>query len=646
MSFALFVSALATALAECSPRAKRLGLSASDAWNVLVVAALRLVLQELAQARGHGSERLGSGRLFQSVPGFEPDRREAQRRKLLEELVLALPRPEKPWAEQPVEAFGQLYESLLAARPADSQRNLRKRTGSYYTPEALTAVVVKRAFDALETSVDTEALRARPLRILDPALGAGAFLVQAAREIARRSGRQLAQVVQRELFGVDVSPLAVAVAEASLWLLADDAELTLQAAGAQLHEGDALCSRSAGKALGRRGVDFEDFTGDDAGFDLVLGNPPWVAFAGRATQPLPPELREHYRGSFLAFRGYPTLHALFVELGGRLAPRGVIALLIPSPLADLDGYRPVRRALSATHAVHEPLLELGQDAFASVTQPCFALVASPRRQPEPQPERPFVLTERRHASATASQVRTPPALNRLAQLPRLPAELFGEMGLQTNSAITRKLLYRGPKPPPEFSYALLEGRNIAEFELSAPRLFLKPDRAVLAEYRCRLREAFEYARVKVVVRQTAAITIAAAHDGTPFRNSLLACFELPELPFELTLGLLNSTLYRALHLASRRDARQGAFPQVKVSHLRSLPAPVAGDARAAIARLSAQASQLGLTAELRSELDRNVFDMFDISESEGVEIARFVRELSPRAGLTAPLAGQEQTSLT
>src|SRR6185436_3650034 len=156
--------------------------------------------------------------------------------------------------------------------------------------------------------------------------------------------------------------------------------------------------------LGRRGVDFSELAGDSAGFDLVLGNPPWVAFAGRATQPLSSELREYYRRNFRAFRGYPTLHALFVELGARLAPQGVVALLIPSPLADLDGYRHVRSTLLGTHAVHEPLLELGQDAFESVTQPCFALVASPRREPEPNPERAFVLTERRRAAGAAAQV--------------------------------------------------------------------------------------------------------------------------------------------------------------------------------------------------------------------------------------------------
>lgn len=638
MSVALFISALSAEVGLLLPRAERLGLSASDAWNVVVVAELREVLRGLARARGCELDLLASGRLFADVPGFEPDTLGDKRQKLLAE---AQPRrPVLETAERlPVETFGQLYESLLVARPEKDGRNLRKRTGSYYTPEALTQIVASRAFDALAGVLGDAGVAARPSFVLDPALGAGAFLVQAGRQLAQRSGRTPAEVVQHELFGVDVSPLAVAVAEASLWLLADSRDLSLEAAGANLREADALCSVTAGNRLGRRGVDFAELLPDDAhGFDLVLGNPPWVAFAGRATQPLARALREHYRRNFRAFRGYPTLHALFVELAARVAPRGVVALLVPSPLADLDGYRPVRSALAASHAVQEPLLELGQDAFASVTQPCFALLAVPRRERETTPERAFVLTERRRAAGAAADVQTPAALLRLLQLPRLPAELFGEMGLQTNSAVTRQLLYRGATPPEEFSYSLLEGRNIAEYRLSAPRLFLKPDQAFLAAQRCRLRAAGDYARVKLVVRQTAAITIAAAHDGTPFRNSLLAGFELEQFPFALTLGLLNSTLYRAMHLAGRRDARQGAFPQVKIAHLRSLPAPPVAAGRARIATLSSQAQARGLDAELRRAIDDAVYEAFDISAAERAEIATFVRSLSPTAGLTAPLA--------
>jgi len=212
------------------------------------------------------------------------------------------------------------------------------------------------------------------------------------------------------------------------------------------------------------------------------------------------------------------------------------------------------------------------------------------------------------------------------------------MGLQTSGRVTRELLYRGSSPPDDHSYALLEGRNVSEFQVRAPRLFLKPDPDVLAASRCRLRDVSAYARVKLVVRQTAAITIAALHDGTPFRNSLLAGFELPDFPAELVLGLLNSQLYRALHLAARRDARQATFPQVKVAHLRALPAPVRrSEACDSIARVAREASRSGLTAELRRALDEAVFAEFELEQTEATEVTAFVRERSPRAGLVVPV---------
>jgi methylase of polypeptide subunit release factors len=636
LSFAPLVGALLAELDRSRPRADALGLTPSEAWNVLVVARLRQLLRHLARAELREPALLEQGRLFASVPGFVADDRAGLRAALLAEIEHDLTPDGAPAEVLTAEAFGQLYESLLAARPDHGKRSLRKRTGSYYTPEALTQLVCEGAFAALGELPSATSRAGQRLAILDPALGAGAFLLQAGRQVALRSGRPLCEVVKHELFGVDVSPLAVAAAEASLWILASAPDLTLQRAGANLREGDALCAPTAARALGLAGVDFAELAPGKT-FDLVVGNPPWVAFAGRATQPLSPDLREHYRRTFRSFRGYPTLHALFLELAARLAPRGVVALLIPSPVADLAGYRHARGALASTHAVREPLLELGQDAFPSVTQPCFALIAAPRTEASAAPERAYVLRERSRAASAAAEVTIPQVLSRLGDLPRFPPELFGEMGLQTNSAVSRQLLFRGATPPPEFSYALLEGRNVVEFGQTAPRLFLKPDLTLLARHRCRLRDASEYERVKLVVRQTAAITIASAHSGTPFRNSLLAGFELPEFPFALTLGLLNSTLYRALHLAARRDARQGVFPQVKVSHLRALPAPPVSSVRGDICELALRASATGLTPELRRELDDAVFGLFGVSRAEAEETARFVSSRSPRAGLTASL---------
>ena len=131
---------------------------------------------------------------------------------------------------------------------------------------------------------------------------------------------------------------------------------------------------------------------------------------------------------------------------------------------------------------------------------------------------------------------------------------------QTSREATQTLLFRAAAPNDTHRYPLLEGRDVGEFREGEPRLFLRADPELLRRARVRLRPESDYGRVRFVMRQTAAILIAALHRGLPFRNTLLAGFENAELPPAFVVGLLNSALYRALHLAARRGATRGKRP--------------------------------------------------------------------------------------
>jgi hypothetical protein len=127
----------------------------------------------------------------------------------------------------------------------------RRRTGSHYTPRSLTAPIVQHA---LEPAFERIGPDAKPedvlsLKVCDPAMGSGAFLVEACRALGDRlvlawarwpqtrptippdedeplHARRL--VAQRCLYGVDRNPRAVDLAKLSLWLatLARDHEFT------------------------------------------------------------------------------------------------------------------------------------------------------------------------------------------------------------------------------------------------------------------------------------------------------------------------------------------------------------------------------------------------------------------------------------
>jgi hypothetical protein len=362
---------------------------------------------------------------------------------------------------------------------------------------------------------------------------------------------------------------------------------------------------------------------------LVIGNPPWVAYAGRAAQPLEPARKAYFAAHYESSKGYPTLHGLFVERALGLAPQGTVALVVPSPIADLQGYRAVRRVVRRSHTPCEPMLEFGQDAFESVTQPCFALIAEASTGSTPHDaaagESPFRLAERQRAGAVAAEVTPPTALAEIAALPAFPRELFGEMGFQTTSSVTQNLLRRAATPDARHDYPLLEGRDVREIAEGEPRLFLAPDRRALAAARCRVRDKNDYERVRFVIRQTARYPIAALHRGLPFRNSLLAGFAVEGLPPGLVVGLLNSSLYRALHLALRRDARQATFPQVKIAHLRALPRPphdLAG--QELIAQLTLELTRSGVEVGAVEQLDAAVFRLFSLGSTAAREIISFL----------------------
>jgi len=129
--------------------------------------------------------------------------------------------------------------------------NERRRTGSHYTPRSLTAPIVKHAlepaFDRLGPDATPE--QVLELKVCDPAMGSGAFLVEACRAIGERLVASWARwpdtrptipadedeelharrlVAQRCLYGVDKNPRAVDLARLSLWLatLARDHEFT------------------------------------------------------------------------------------------------------------------------------------------------------------------------------------------------------------------------------------------------------------------------------------------------------------------------------------------------------------------------------------------------------------------------------------
>lgn len=130
---------------------------------------------------------------------------------------------------------------VLNGTPVLQPTDERRRTGSHYTPRALTQPIVTHALAPAFARIgpDARAADVLDLKVCDPAAGSGAFLVEACRQLGERLvtawARWPAQrptipadedellhakrlVAQHCLRGVDRNPLAIDLAKLSLWL--------------------------------------------------------------------------------------------------------------------------------------------------------------------------------------------------------------------------------------------------------------------------------------------------------------------------------------------------------------------------------------------------------------------------------------------
>ena len=518
----------------------------------------------------------------------------------------------------------------------------RRRAGAHYTPRALTRPLVEATLAPLFDRAGTDAAALLALRVCDPAMGTGAFIVEACRQIAARlaiadpsldprTARRL--VAERCLHGVDADPLAVDLARAALWLLTEASDLRLDFADARLRCGDALVgagstelpSRTTAEAVARA-TNVAPFHWRDAfpemwsdgrdGFDAFVGNPPWVAYAGRAAQPLQRGLFDFYVRHYPSFFGYRTLHGLFIERAASLlAPGGRLGLVVPTSVSDLGGYEPTRRAHDALCAVDADLPDFG-NAFDGVFQPAMGLLSTRREAPEPaQDKSPAWRVARDDLDPVARAL-----LSRLAALPPLPPACFGERGFQTNGDDARKLR-AAAHPEPPFIVPIREGGDVRAFRALPPRLHLDPARLT-----GKLRAAEGWREVAVLIRQTARFPIAARADGVAFRNSILACFTVDPFSADALLAWLNAAPIRWLHFMRHRDARQG-MPQVKIAHLRTIPR-IPCEHIAAFARLGAAhgARNEGITPEEQRALDDAAASALALTSAERVRVATWAAE--------------------
>ena len=223
--------------------------------------------------------------------------------------------------------------------------------------------------------------RAGQLRIVDPACGSGVFLVMAfdfmkaeykriATKIAElvvarggKAGGDLfepdSEILSRNLFGVDVNAESVEITKLSLWIKTARRGKVLDSLDDNIRVGDSLIEDN-NYAYRQHGFTWceafpEVFA--EGGFDICLGNPPYVRM--ERIKPMKPYLRRRYE--VVADRA--DLYTYFFERGLRLLkPGGRLGYISSSSFFKARFGTALRRYLRTSVSI-ETVVEFGDHAI-------------------------------------------------------------------------------------------------------------------------------------------------------------------------------------------------------------------------------------------------------------------------------------------
>jgi hypothetical protein len=295
-------------------------------------------------------------------------------------------RPASPAYALPTET----WREVVARRKHYENIRHRIEAGEIHTiNDMLTCNLAVHAFayDVIEQCEDIEVIQAfytgiSQIRVVDPTCGSGSFLLAALnileplygvcmQRLDKDANHQffvIKSIIANNIFGVDIAREVVEVCKLRLFLKLisrvdskKDLE-SLHTVVFNIRTGNALLGFvSSAEASGSKEhqdrparwkqsqlpfhwfIEFYEIM-QKGGFDVILGNPPYVEYEN---------VRKAYKLANYATLSTGNLYALTMERCVRLlAPGGRFGMIVPSSATCTDGYMPLQNILLAQSALH------------------------------------------------------------------------------------------------------------------------------------------------------------------------------------------------------------------------------------------------------------------------------------------------------
>ncbi len=533
-----------------------------------------------------------------------------------------------------VNILGHIFENSLSEIEEVTQQitsgeapqvSKRKQDGVFYTPQYITKYIVentvgrlcaekKAELNILEDEYLSEQRRQiqtkkrlleqlhqyrewlLQLTILDPACGSGAFLNAALQFLmsehksidemeAKVVGSAIVfqdvenSILEHNLYGVDINEESVEIAQLALWLRTAKPHRKLNSLNQNIKCGNSLISDPA--IAGDKAFDWQkEFPQvfEKGGFDVVIGNPPYVNMANIQNE----QERKFYQNNYSTVKNKCDLYSIFTEKAkSLLKDNGLLGFIFPNSWMGTESFSKFRDFLSKEVKVYQ-LVELPPGVFEDAivtTVLCFYQNTLPQASNNVEVyacvdkefvKKDFVLSYEQ----ILNNPNTSFAFEKTISLENVACKKLSEiasfsLGIKTSD--DARFVFK--KPIDETCYKFIRGRNISKWSHPYNDEWIWYQPALICEKpggRPRVLENFLVDR-KIVV-QDIATQITATIDSERYlcNDTLNIIYSLcAEYSFEYILCILNSKLVNVWF--------KKIFPaglHIKQNQLEQIPIPI------------------------------------------------------------------------
>jgi type I restriction-modification system DNA methylase subunit len=286
------------------------------------------------------------------------------------------------------DVLGNIYEQYLghilkkSAKRAKLTHSAshRKEQGIYYTPSYIVDFIIKNTVGEI---LRDKKNKSDKIRILDPACGSGSFLIKAydvLNDFWKEKNKDYEQgsinfekltftkreeILRNNIFGVDLDKQAVEIAQLNLFLKLAEKGQKLPLLNDNIKCGNSLIDdpKIAGDKAFNWNNEFSEII-NDGGFDVIIGNPPWISFGLRGVGKLNKEESIYIRKQYFSAEYKLSTYALFIERSIQLlSDQGYLSFILPDSFL-LGRYFSKLRKFIINNCVIKKILLTSYDVFS------------------------------------------------------------------------------------------------------------------------------------------------------------------------------------------------------------------------------------------------------------------------------------------